>query len=231
MISINRREMLGITAGMAVASTGLLSGCQMIGKEQTVKTDNFKKLKNADFYDAQGNLLADKAAQAYYEMMRYHNYPVYDVLKTEEFWAIDFGLKNFSECGMAGIFWCNDYEDRYFGHEIYLLPGQMIVEHRHMKTEKAGPKMEAWQVRHGSIWTFGEGEESPEFAKLCPPIHKNIAKARNVTELKPGMLNKLDVAETWHFMLAGPEGAIVTEYANYHDNDGLRFQHPDAILG
>ena len=31
-----------------------------------------------------------------------------------------------------------------------------------------------------------------------------------------------------HFMLAGPEGAIVTEYATFHDNDGLRFTNPDV---
>jgi hypothetical protein len=27
-------------------------------------------------------------------------------------------------------------------------------------------------------------------------------------------------------MLAGPDGAIVTEYATYHDNAGLRFTNP-----
>ena len=31
-----------------------------------------------------------------------------------------------------------------------------------------------------------------------------------------------------HWMRAGPEGAIVTEYASHHDHDGLRFSHPDG---
>ena len=36
--------------------------------------------------------------------------------------------------------------------------------------------------------------------------------------------------ETFHFMMAGPEGAVVCEWANYHDNAGLRFTHPTATL-
>ena len=31
-------------------------------------------------------------------------------------------------------------------------------------------------------------------------------------------------------MMAGPEGAIVDEWACYHDNDGLRFTNPKAAL-
>jgi D-lyxose ketol-isomerase len=29
-------------------------------------------------------------------------------------------------------------------------------------------------------------------------------------------------------LFAGPEGAIVTEYANYHDGNGLRFTNPNV---
>ena len=35
---------------------------------------------------------------------------------------------------MGGIFWVNDPEYGYFAHAIYLLPGQMIPEHAHVKT-------------------------------------------------------------------------------------------------
>ena len=33
-----------------------------------------------------------------------------------------------------------------------------------------------------------------------------------------------------HFLMAGPEGAVVTEYGTYHDNAGLRFTNPRASL-
>jgi hypothetical protein len=31
-----------------------------------------------------------------------------------------------------------------------------------------------------------------------------------------------------HFMIAGPQGAIVSEYATFHDGDGLRFTNPNV---
>ena len=36
--------------------------------------------------------------------------------------------------------------------------------------------------------------------------------------------------EEKHWMMAGPEGAIVSEYASAQDMDGLRFTHPDITL-
>jgi hypothetical protein len=38
-----------------------------------------------------------------------------------------------------------------------------------------------------------------------------------------GFLNKIRAK---HFMIAGPEGTIVSEYACYHSGDGLRFTNP-----
>jgi hypothetical protein len=35
---------------------------------------------------------------------------------------------------------------------------------------------------------------------------------------------------TFHFLMAGPEGAIVSEWATYHDNAGLRFTNAKAAL-
>ena len=46
----------------------------------------------------------------------------------------------------------------------------------------------------------------------------------------PGEVGVLAGPEQWHWMHAGPEGAIVTEYATYHDGAGLRFSHPKAKL-
>ncbi len=57
----------------------------------------------------------------------------------------DFNLGDFENVGMAGIFWVNDPEYKYLGHEIYLLPGQMIAEHKHVVTEYPA-KFESWQA-------------------------------------------------------------------------------------
>ncbi len=190
----------------------------------------FKTLNNQDFYKADGSFDTDKAKQAYYDMMVYHNYPIVPRLKGEEFWAVDFGLGQFTEVGMAGIFWVNNQEGNYFGHEIYLLPGQMIPEHSHKRTAAAGPKMEAWQVRHGSVRIYSTGEPTPGVTDRIPPIHRDIAAARTEKELLPGEVGMLNEAQAMHWMIGGPEGGIVTEYATYHDGDGLRFTHPKVSL-
>jgi len=186
------------------------------------------KFRNEDFYK-DGKFDPGVAKEAYYQLMRFHTYPIVDRLKTEDFWALDFGLGNFLEAGMAGIFWVNNKEHNYFGHEIYLLPGQAIPEHQHVATD-VPLKMEGWQARYGMIYLFGEGTPSTEFAEPLPPMHKDCGKTKCVGILKPGQVAGLTKPEEWHFMKAGPEGAIVTEYATYHDGKGLRFSHPKVAL-
>ncbi|MHC4755128.1 MAG: cupin domain-containing protein [Planctomycetota bacterium] len=232
MKSMNRREMMGLSAGAAIACSGLINGCTHGEKENKMSTAKLKyrQYKNEDFYKADGIFDSDKARQAYYEMMEYFNYPVVERLKNEEFWAIDFGLGRFTEVGMAGIFWVNNEKDCYFGHEIYLLPGQRITEHAHVKTEAAGPKMEAWQPRHGMIYVYGEGEPTAGVEADIPEEDKKYWIARTKKKLMPGEVASLKAAESKHWMMAGPEGAIVTEYATYHDGEGLRFSTPGVRL-
>jgi D-lyxose ketol-isomerase len=223
-MEISRRAVLG--GLMAGVGAGLSRTNVANAAEQ--KPVAVKKYRNEDFYVG-GTFNADAAKKAYFEMFERFNYPIYERLKTDEFWTLDFGLGKFTEVGMAGIFWVNNKKDNYFGHEIYLLPGQMIPEHKHVKTADAGPKMEAWQPRYGWIYIYGEGAPTPEVEARIPESHKECAVARTEKKLLPGEVGMLAGAEQWHWMLA-PEGAIVTEYATYHDGNGLRFSHPKAKL-
>jgi len=184
--------------------------------------------KNEDFYDAEGVFQSDKAAQAYYDMMERFGYPVIERLRSDEFWAIDFGLGDFVNVGMAGMFWVNDPKYKYFGHEIYLLPGQMIVEHAHVQAGDVPPKMESWHVRHGMIYTFAEGEETIPCPVETPASQADFITAKCVKAVQIGEMDALNRETAKHFMLAGPEGAIVTEYATFHDNAGLRFTNPNV---
>ena len=185
-------------------------------------------LNNVEFYDADGALGDGKARGAYYDMMERFGYPATGRIKSDEFWAIDFGLGDFVNVGMAGVFWVNDPKHKYFAHEIYLLPGQMIVEHAHVQTGDVPPKMESWHVRHGMIYTFAEGEPTVPCPVKTPDSQGEFITARNVKAVPIGEMDTLNAETAKHFMLAGPEGAIVTEYATFHDNDGLRFTNPDV---
>lgn len=222
-----RRSML---AGAAAVGGALLTGSPNAafgsfgGQKPAVKT-----YSNADFYDAQGKFQVEKAKEAYFDMFRRFGYPISETLR-KGMWALDFGLGDFARVGMAGIFWLNREDYKYFGHEIYLLPGQMIPEHSHVATAKGAAKMESWQPRHGMIYTFGEGDPTPELLDKIPPSQRNLVKSKHCVPLKIDEVGHLNRLTAWHFMVAGPEGALVTEYGTFHDMDGLRFSNPKAKL-
>lgn len=196
------------------------------------------RYENARFYNADGSFNEAAAKEAYVELFRFHRYTLAEVVDDPRFWMLDFGLGDFANVGMGGIFWVNDKEHGYFGHDIYLLPGQMIPEHGHFEGEGKPAKHEYWQVRNGSIYNFGQGGSKDDKFPIELPksqLEANAITAFKCTELKAGTGEKseavLDKLGNYHFMIAGPEGAIVTEYASYHSGDGLRFQNKKAIMG
>jgi len=194
---------------------------------------------NARFYKADGSFDEQFAKQAFAELFRFHRYTLADVVNDERFWVMDFGLGDFANVGMGGIFWLNDKEHGYFGHEIYLLPFQMIPEHAHVPAEGKPAKHEYWQVRHGSIFNFGEGGSRNDPLPVTLPksqLDANAITAFKCEELTAAtglgkgeaVLNRL---EAFHFMMGGAQGTIVTEYASYHSGDGLRLKNPKAFAG
>ena len=218
-----RSVLLGSSAALA-GGMGISASAAAPREKTEAKT-----YTSAAFYAADGTFLEDKAREAYFDMFRRFGYPISDRLK-EEMWILDFGLGDFARVGMAGIFWLNRQDYNYFGHEIYLLPGQMIAEHNHQATDKGDPKMESWQPRHGMIYTFGEGETTPELLDKIPPSQRDLVKSRHCQPLQIDEVGDLNRLTAWHFMVAGSEGALVTEYGTFHDMDGLRFSNPKATL-
>jgi hypothetical protein len=242
----SRRDILKCSvagAAVVVASGGCASVC---GK-------NVRQPQNADFYKADGSFCPDSARKAYFGMMEAFGYRIADVLKTDEFWVCDFLQRDYENLGMGGIFWMNasgkygesgaraysgPFKDKlfgYLGHEIYLLPGQMLPEHRHIGgNEEYGPKMESWHVRYGSVQFFGEykGDGDEKSISDMPRNERPWGygeawfKSKYVAERSEasGKLYTLVDPESWHFQRAGKQGAIVTEYATYHNH--VEFSKP-----
>lgn len=255
--TVSRRSLFQTTAtaGAGLALAGSLTGCKSLGL-----TLGGGSMTNEDFYCAKGSFQADQAKQAYYDMMERFDYPVVDVLKTDQFWVCDFVQRDFEKLGMGGIFWINahakyaesgakayagQFKDQlfgYLGHEIYLLPGQMLPEHHHIGgAEGYAPKMESWHVRYGTVDFFGEykgaGDETPiaEMPADQRPwgFGEDWFKSKYTATRKPGEMYSLVDPESWHFQRAGAEGAIVSEYATYHNHvsfskPGLEFKSSEA---
>jgi hypothetical protein len=232
-------------AGAVAAVLGVVSGCTSpCGGAKKTCGKGFIPVNNADFYK-DGKFDSDKAKQAYYDLMKKFHEPVYEALVNPEkfgldknfFWAVDFAKGDFARFGMGGVIWVNEKEEGYFGHEIFLLPGQSIAEHKHLPTKDAKGatlpcKIESWRVRRGSVYMFSEIgtpnlEQFPEAKPLLSAVQIPHLKSLHVEKVTAdGTSRKLAAPESWHFMMGGPEGAVVTEYATFHDGAGLRFSVP-----
>jgi len=216
------------------------------------------KLASADFYRPDGSFDQKVAKEAYFDMMRAFHCPIPAVLMTDELWVADFKQGDFARLGMAGIFWKNvegvygevgtkaykgsfkDQKFGYLGHEIYLLPGQMLPEHNHLTDgdkKGFGPKMETWLIRHGSVEFFGEykGAAGETLISDLPAGERPWGfgqpwfKSKYVKKCVAGELYSLNDPESWHFMRAGKNGAIVCEFATYHND--VKFSKPGMEFG
>jgi hypothetical protein len=224
-------------------SIGTIESDSEIGCIQNDKNND----KNKEFYNKDGSFNQQTAKNAYYALMESFNYPVPSFLKTENFWVCDFLTVDFIHVGMGGVFWMNNkgvYGENdnysgpfagtkwgYLGHDIYLLPGQLLPEHRHIGgNEGFGPKMEGWHVRYGSVEMFAEyssGNDEVLISTLKnPPVGfgSNWFKSKYAAPRNAGEFYKLGSPESWHCMRAGKNGAIVTEYATYHNE--VEFSKP-----
>ncbi len=214
---------------IAFCAMGVISCKEEMKKEQVMKQEKSvyrKKYTNIDFYK-NGKFDQEAAKKAYLDMFEFYGVP-YTSLMEKDIWFTDFGLGDFENVGMGGIFWVNDSEYGYFAHTIYLLPGQMIPEHAHVKTSFPA-KHESWMVNHGWVYNFSEiGEETPDIP-VIPKSH-GVVRSKSYVKQHVGEMLRLKELGSFHFMMAGPEGAIVDEWACYHDNDGLRFTNKQAKL-
>lgn len=270
------KTILGAAAAVAVAmvTTGCASNCACRCTKGCMKMDNkefYDGAAGADGIYKNAKFDAAKGKQAYFDLMRKFNYPVFPAFLDDKltnpkdgcqylgFWATDFAKGDFMKFGMGGVIWVDELKEGYFGHDIFLLPLQSIAEHSHVAgnpvdksvckdrwtgedlTKNIPAKMESWLVRNGWVYSFSEVGE-PNLDKF-PEAKANLSallydhKGDKPTLLKSlhvekwtadGVAHKLPRTGSWHFMMGGTEGAIVTEFANFHDSACNRYTVPDV---
>ena len=213
----------------AVAAVVIGAGCASCpcGSSQASKASI--TFDNAWFYGKDGKFIEERGKDAYIAVMKYHGYPVFPGLK-EKLWVSDYGMGEFTKVGLGALFFANTEGEaegfRFMLQDLYLLPGQMLPEHYHLKTAKSVEKMEGWLVRHGSATIIGEGDATPGLKERLPASQQACATVLHGVVAKPGDFVKLNRVTARHAQLAGPEGVIETEVANFHDNDAVRHTNP-----
>jgi len=222
-IKIARRtlcaSMLGLGGGLLVPGRSLAASAR--------RPKWPLKFSNADFYDSDGTFNVDAAKDAYLVMLKAAGYPMPKDLR-ENMFAKDWGLGQFTEIGLGGIFWINDKKYNYTSLEMYLLPNQMIPEHWHVGDPAAGigVKMESWHVRWGKTYTYGEGKPTAKRSVKVPKSQAKHVTALNETPLEVGQVTGLTKPLEKHWQQAGPQGCILTEPSNYHSDELMRYTNP-----
>lgn len=223
-MKLGRRDVLKMAAaGLGLAAVGGAAAA-------ADKPSGGLSFKNADFYDAAGKFKVDAGKDAIVALMKHHGYPVFDGIR-EKLWVSDYGLGQFTALGLAACMFKNNEQDRYMLMDLYLLPNQMLPEHWHLDTPKNPAKREGWLVRHGLSHIVGEGEPNLGPGVVIPKCHMNgTATTMHETVAKPGDFVPLVRVTSRHWQLAGPEGAIITETANVHDDTGVRHSEPKIVF-
>ncbi len=220
---ISRRNVIK-TSALAAAGAAIGGCCE------SHKTCTSAKLgfNNADFYDADGKFDVEKGKDAIIALMKYHGYPVFPGIR-EKLWVSDYGTGEFLKLGLGANMFVNNEEARYMVMDLFLLPGQMLPEHYHLKTDKNPAKNEGWVVRHGISYVYGEGEPAKPMKAVVPKCHMNgTVTVEHEVILNPGEFTPLVRVGSRHWQFGGPEGAIITEVATVHDDGGVR--HSDTNL-
>ena len=217
-----------LALAVSIMAVSLFGGCATASDCAASKCAQQPKLEKSMFYK-DGKFNQEAAKQAYFDMMQRLGYPISENLR-KNMWATDFDLGDFPNVGMGGIFWAHENKNGVFGHEIILLPNQMLIEHRHVPGNGLPAKNECWQARAGKTYCFGEkGEDPSKYPNVkVPESQKKFITVHKVVcaDSKEGNVVWLPRLESSHYQIAGPEGAVVTEYGAFHSNDNNRYTNP-----
>jgi D-lyxose ketol-isomerase len=204
---------------LSALALALVAGCASSG------AGRFARMDNKQFYDAGGKFDAEAAKRVYLDFLKQRGYPVNDIIAKKLF-VSDFGLGRFTDAGLGVIVWHGDEKYNYSGLDAFLLPGQIIPEHWHEKVRDIPAKMEAWLVRSGEVYAYAEGAPTPNMkAKLADADAANITVKCERT-LGVGEIAGISHPLEKHWMQAGPQGAIFTEFSTYHTGEAVKFTDP-----
>lgn len=122
----------------------------------------------------------------------------------------DFGLGDFCRFGLQQL----DYidSDVFYAGELILLPNQIVPEHRHPTAENEMPKEQTFRCRWGTVYLYVPGEETPEINAAIPADRAQYFTVKREIVLRPGQQYTIP-PNTLHWMQAGPEGAVLSEFS------------------
>ena len=186
--------------------------------------------RNEDFYTG-GEFDEEKAKDGILAMCKRFGYPVFPELR-EKLWVSDYGTGQFTQLGLAACMFENHADDgNYMLMDLFLLPQQMLPEHWHLEGDLGITKHEGWLVRWGKSYIVGVGDKNlSDYPQIkIPDCHcRGTTTTGHVVPATPGTFVPLAKLSSRHWQFGGPQGAIITEVANFHTDTSVR--HSDKAI-
>lgn len=135
----------------------------------------------------------------------------------------DFGLNDLSSQGLEILTYVNT--DRCCAKELVMFPNQACPEHLHPPVEGKPGKEETFRCRWGEVFLYVDGHAT-EPIKTTPPTE--WCKVRKEIHLRPGDQYTLSPG-TKHWFIAGPEGAVVSEFSTKSRDEADIFTDPNIV--
>ena len=149
--------------------------------------------------------------------------------ETEAFELADFGLARFEQFGLAILVYVNT--ERCCAKELVMLPGQICPEHRHPPIAGELGKEETFRCRAGEVHLYlpGHKQDSGEreaALRHVPTDKQSVFTMYHHVHLRPGDQYTLK-PNTPHWFVAGPQGAIVSEFSTRSRDEADIFTDPE----
>jgi D-lyxose ketol-isomerase len=143
--------------------------------------------------------------------------------EAERIEVADFGLNDLEHVGLELLTYVNT--DRVCAKELVLFPHQFCPEHYHPPVAGEPGKEETFRCRKGEVYLYVPGEPKPNPKAKPPAGSEPYVTVRHEIILRPGEQHTLPPG-TRHWFVAGPEGAIISEFSTTSRDETDVFTDP-----
>ncbi|WP_028125452.1 D-lyxose/D-mannose family sugar isomerase [Eremococcus coleocola] len=137
----------------------------------------------------------------------------------------DFGLDDIDNQGLNLIVYENN--DRYCAKEMVLLPNQYCPEHKHPNFKEKLGKQETFRCRKGEVFLFVEDMTNGREFDVFPKFDNEYYTIDSGIKLIAGEQYTI-MPNKRHWFVAGPSGAIISEFSSTSDDATDIFTNPNV---
>jgi D-lyxose ketol-isomerase len=138
---------------------------------------------------------------------------------------VDFGQSRFEEIGLAMLIYFNTA--RVCARELIMFPHQTIAQQIHPDIDGVLGKEETFRCRWGKAYVYVPGEPVQDPACRPPKGREEFYDCKREIVLNPCDQYTM-LPNVWHWLQAGPEGAVISEFSSPSQDETDLFSDPEV---